>query len=529
MFEANLDHCQTGLFEYRETMPEEMQKELQKSDFAVFYRLVFCAIREEDFACLYSKTEGRPNAPVNCLVAGILLMNNYNWSFDELIEHVRFDLLTKTALGLRKIGDMPFTERTIFNFKNRLNDYFVSTGIDLMEHLYDGLTKRQTKELKIKTNIQRTDSFQAGSNVRVYTRLQLLVEMVVRMHRILTDEDKQKYADLFAPYIAKSSGKYIYALAPGDLPKEMQTIGQVYHRIYTEIYPLYADRELFGTFERIFAEQFLVINDTIEVRPNADMTSDCLQSPDDEDATYRKKSGKEYRGQVVSITETANPENELQLITDVAVLPNNVDDSRILNERLEGLKEKTPDLEILMTDGTYPSPANDELCQKLGITMIQTGIKGAKSNDVELAIEQNESQEYTVSCPHQKVTAEPTKTGFKACFDKAACASCPLASNCKHSKGRYYFKHDDYQRKKRQSAIWKLPPEHRTLRANVEATVRQCKRGMNNGKLKVRGYFETAFYSYSRVIMVNYGRICRHIRKKARECCPTVVVTPVTG
>jgi hypothetical protein len=42
-----------------------------------------------------------------------------------------------------------------------------------------------------------------------------------------------------------------------------------------------------------------------------ELHSRSLQSPDDEDATYRKKRGVSYRGQILTATETCNPENEL--------------------------------------------------------------------------------------------------------------------------------------------------------------------------------------------------------------------------
>jgi hypothetical protein len=46
-------------------------------------------------------------------------------------------------------------------------------------------------------------------------------------------------------------------------------------------------------------------------------------------------------------------ENPVQLITDISVNPNNVDDSQILNERIDQIKEKNPELSELHTDGGY--------------------------------------------------------------------------------------------------------------------------------------------------------------------------------
>jgi len=55
---------------------------------------------------------------------------------------------------------------------------------------------------------------------------------------------------------------------------------------------------------------------------------------DDLEATYRKKGQREYRGYVVNLSETRDPQNELQLITQVQVTPNNLDDTRLLAEGL---------------------------------------------------------------------------------------------------------------------------------------------------------------------------------------------------
>ncbi len=79
-------------------------------------------------------------------------------------------------------------------------------------------------------------------------------------------------------------------------------------------------------FKRI-DEHFAVADDRIAIRPSEELRSGCLRSPDDEDATYRKKRGVGYRGEILTATETCNPENGLQLITDVQVTANNRDDS----------------------------------------------------------------------------------------------------------------------------------------------------------------------------------------------------------
>ena len=45
-----------------------------------------------------------------------------------------------------------------------------------------------------------------------------------------------------------------------------------------------------------------------------------------------KKERRQERVLSVNVTETVNPENELNLLTDIAVKPNNTDDSDIMTE-----------------------------------------------------------------------------------------------------------------------------------------------------------------------------------------------------
>lgn len=56
----------------------------------------------------------------------------------------------------------------------------------------------------------------------------------------------------------------------------------------------------------------------IQPRQAEQISAESLQSPHDPDATYRQKGGEEYPGgYVVGVSETCDPSNEVQLITDV--------------------------------------------------------------------------------------------------------------------------------------------------------------------------------------------------------------------
>lgn len=519
MFQPNEKHRQSNIFGIQNTLPERLRKKLYLTEEYFFYQTIFCNIDEEDFSVLYSDKASRPNAPVNCLVAALILKHNRNWSYKELFEQIEFNLLTKTALGIDTIDYLPFDEATIFNFQNRLLEYEVETGINLLERVFDKLTKEQIKKLKLRTNIQRSDSLMATSNIRNFSRLQLLIEIILRIYRILTEGDKERFKARFWAYSRQGSGQYIYKLKSEDLPHELEKLGQLYSFIAEEIIPNYEGYEISQTYERVYNEHFTTVEGKVEVKPNSELHSGCLQSPDDLDATYREKRGESYKGQSINVTETANQANPINLITDISVNANNVDDSQVLNDRIDKIVEKSPDLEELHTDGGFGSRANDKKFEDLEISQIQTAVRGVQSESV-MTIEQADNGNYKVMCPNQIVESERTTKRHKATFDLKQCSICQYKGRCpakEQKAGRvFYFTHEDFLREERHLAIFKIPLERRKIRPNVESTVHQFTCRMTNKKLKYRGSFKTELFAFAVGIAINCGRIYRYCLKNGQ-------------
>ncbi len=520
MFKPNEAHRQTSLFAFTVFLSAAKMEKLKNTPEFRFYKLIFCQIDENLFEVLYSDKKSRPNAPINSMVAALILKENNNWSYEELFAQIDFDLRTRSALGLFDLDGTPFCPATLFNFQNMVMAHFVLTGADLIECVFDGLTADQLEKLGIKTTIQRADSFLADSNIRSYTRLQLLVETLIRLHRVLSEDDKETFSDLFAPYIKQSSGQYIYRIKQDDFQTRLECIAQTYHTLRQQLAPIYGSTTIFNIFDRVYTEHFTVVDETIQFIPAKELPSNVLQSPDDLDATYRKKQGQKSRGQTIHAAETAHPDNQVNLITDVAVASNNTGDETILNDRLDTMKEKTADLDECHTDGGYGSEDNDKKMEDLEIDHIQTAIKGREAA-VPITIEQTGEDRYQVNCPNQSVDSQATKTRFKACFDQSICDQCPLAHLCQTVEQKecrvLYFDHEDYLRNKRHQAIKKIPAERRKIRANVEATVREFRRRMPGGKLKVRGQYKTRRFALLTAIGINFGRIYRFQRAEAEE------------
>lgn len=492
MFVPNI---QPQLFGFETELNQKLRDALNSSKEKWFYDLVFANINEFDFRVLYSDQASRPNTPVNVLVSAIILKEHKGISYDELMESIMFDLRYKVALGLTEIDKLPFSRSTLFNFQNRILAHQESTGVDLIEKIFDRLSADQLKMLSLKTNIQRTDSTLISSNIRKYSRIQLLIEVLIRLNRILEKADIEHIGNLLTEYIKDGSEQYVYGIKPDNLPRELTKLGQIYHTIHSHICEnsSYHNKKAFVNFMRVYQEHFVIVNEQLVPKESKQLNSSTLQSPDDSDATFRQKKDKQSRGFSLNVVETANPDNPIQLITDIAVTANNVDDSIILNQRLDIIKEKTPALEELHTDGGYGGSDNDFKMNELGINQVTTAVRGREC-EIEKKIEKVSEQPdvYTVECPEQKVVSTPTPQRHKARFDLNICRQCPLKDKCQifKQKGRFYFGHEDYLLSRRNNNIKNIPAQRQKLRPNVEATMNQFKVRTKNGKNKSKRYFQ---------------------------------------
>lgn len=510
------------MFGVEARLPLHIWDLLKKSQEHAFYKEIFCRIPEPLFAALYHDSPAtRPNVPVNRLVGALILQHMRDWTFDELMDRLTFDLKVRAALGLWTLEETAFCRATLFNFQNRMREHMGATGQDLFQAVFDLLTQEQLERFDLKSTTQRCDSTQMGSNIRTFTRIELLVEVVLRMWRVLGEAGQARYAEHFDLYVkAKTSGQFLYRLRRSEFGAALERLGAFYAWMAEALKADYGDTEIYRIVCRLFAEQFTRVEEKIAIRPGAEIPSDSLQSPDDLDATYREKDGESFHGFVLHAAETADPENPLQLVTDVAVELNNRDDSRILHDRLPAMKEKTPDLAELHTDATYGSEDNDLREAELGIAHVQTAIRGHLS-PTPIHIERDESGRFRIRCSADHVVqGEPTPTRFKAAFPAAACAGCPFAGSCPGQPmargGRtHYFTEETILRQERHRRLQELPKERRTLRANVEATMRQFNAPFRNGKLRTRGLHAGRRYGFLRALGINFGRIYRYQRSPA--------------
>jgi hypothetical protein len=536
MFRTNKRHQQPALISNVNELPEKRRRRLEQSWAGTFRREFFSRLKEEAFAVLYSDLPSRPNVPVNVLVSLDTLKAGYGWSDEELYDHFLYDLQVRYAVGYESLAESDFELRTLYNFRRRLSQYNLAHGTNLLATAFADITDQQITALAVRTGQQRMDSTQIASNIVIMSRLQLTVEAIQRLQRLLSEADRARYAELLAPYVGETADHYVYRVKGFAAPEaQLQPVGQVLYELLQAMAASYGQEPAYQVAARLFGEQYRVAADTVQAKANQEIRASSLQSLDDLEATYREKNRVGYKGYVANVTETCDPQNPLQLITDVQVAPNTAEDSALLVAALPELKQRTH-LDTLHTDATYGSPEADSVLREAQVTLIQTAIRGRRPNTEKLhladfAITQDaQGLPLDITCPQGQtvlVTPGGKAQRFAAEFASATCETCPL-----YTTGRCPPQPDNRRRNLRltfnQAEVEKSQRHRRSraahqpgsnLRAAVESTVRSLKHPFPASKLPVRGLFRMTCLIVASAAMTNVRRIQRY-RLRTRPTAP---------
>ena len=210
MFRSNKRHLQPALISNVSELPEKRRQRLEASWAGTFRREFYGRLKEEAFAVLFSDQPSRPNVPVNVLVSLDTLKSGYGWSDEELYDHFLYDLQVRYAVGYEDLVEGDFELRTLYNFRRRLSQYNLEHGTNLLESAFVDITDQQISALAVRTGQQRMDSTQIASNIIVMSRLQLTVEAIQRLQRLLSEAERLCYAEWLAPYVGETAGHYVY-------------------------------------------------------------------------------------------------------------------------------------------------------------------------------------------------------------------------------------------------------------------------------------------------------------------------------
>lgn len=532
LFRENTLHRQEKLFNNLSVMDPRYIKRLEKSWAGLFYKHVFCKIDEKLFAPLYSSDNGRPNFPINILVALEIIKHLKNYVDEVLFEAFAYDFQISYALGLRNIGERYFARRTFYDFRTRLYKYTLEHPKegDLIFQQFETHIQHFIKVAQLDTDEQRMDSTQIMSNIKRAGRLALAYDVLLQGIKACPLEIlSSDFLEVLDPHYKTN---LLYKLKDTETMSRLEkllNLGGELSRLVKDNLKLQMRPEI-QVLVRFMTEQ-TVYDDERKVwlaKENKGIAASSLQSAFDSEATFRKKAGKNHVGYVVNLAETCADKNPVQLVTDYQVEPNSISDVLMADKSLTKLKE-TSQVKDVYVDGGYYSSNLVKKAEELEIQLHYTDMTGrnVKLNRLPYNAFNIEHNESILSCPKLQ---KPLRRDFNslsgilsAHFDRSICTQCSLKEQCPVK----FQKKDTVLRVSQKSLMAentrlilmdkKDRNENGSKRAAIEGTNSALKRAHGAGKLRVRGLVRCSLVMGLKTIAHNFHQIVRFFQGDTRN------------
>ena len=226
--------------------------------------------------------------------------------------------------------------------------------------------------------------------------------------------------------------------------------------------------------------------------------ADCLQNPNDPDATYRAKNDQKVQGYVTNITETVE-EGKPNIITSVQVETAVFADCHFLQEAVENSERVTDStIEDLYADGAYQSPDNREFAKNHNAMQLKTG---KMQGGCRWELIPHDEDGLTI----REIATGNTYEAVKAVTKQGSRKRWRIPWNNK--TGWRYFEDKDIKAYQLRKQIESLPLEEQHKRNNVEAAMFQYSFHTRNGKTRYRGLLKHRMHAYSRCMWMNLRRM----------------------
>lgn len=472
-----------------------------------FRQQVTMQIDENIFRPLYCKNNGTPNSPVRILIAMMVLKEAEGLSDQKVFENCRFNMLTRSAIGLLNADDLIPTESTYYLFRKRIHAHAKAGNENLLDIVFAQITKNQCIEFEISGKRIRMDSKLLGSNIAWLSRYELIHETLRLFYKQVKQSGKlPKVTKEKLDQLLKIDGnKVVYTYSSEEVKTRLQELG----RLIYSILPLFSfsSGTHYKTLQRVFNEQFKV-NDTkiVVARNKEEISAQSIQSPHDTDCHYRNKDGNKVKGYSINVTESCDDGDGLNLIGNVDVRETSTSDVEFLQKDIEKSGEVfTEKIKNVHADGAYHSPDNQEFCKANDINLYLHAIQGARGRYQFSFLENSE------------LSVLDTATSKLVDTKKVTSKDDTVKWRIKTKKGYRYFTQKEIDTYLIRKQIEETPIEILQKRNNVEATIFQLGYHYPNSKSRYRGLIKHQMWANIRCLWVNFVRILKFMGQLCRK------------
>jgi len=532
---------QTRLFDlFDSVLTPQTRKHLLDGWPGVFRHVLLDLMPASALAKHFDPTMGRPSKELYSMAGLIFLKECFDWITDEALNAYRFRMDVHYALNLEPVAQ-DLSPRTL----ERYIAYFEDDT--LAKAVMADVTVRLVELLELKIDTQRLDSTHIFSDMASFGRTRL---MGVAIKRFLKQVKRSEPAD-YETLPETLRQRY----APGvnqlfaDVAKDTESRRLLRQQVAQDMYALvkqfagnskHQGKDTYKALERIFYEQCEVHEGKVVVKQKTG--GNVMQNPSDADATFDGHKGPGYQ---VQLSETCNPENDVQLITCAIPQTAAEPDSEAVEPVLDDLEEQGLRPEQMLADTHYCSDENIQHAAQRGVEIVGPASGSEKARQdasyERLTIDDfdiDEHAEEVKCCPagHTPDTSvQDEQTGkTTTVMPESACSGCDFYGQCpvEKCKGQYRLEHTAKQRRlagRRREEETDVFRQRYKIRGGIEGTNSGLKRATGLGQLRVRGTPAVFHAILLKVAGWNMRRaaVCAKMRKIVYERANQAVLWPV--
>jgi len=428
---------------------------LPHDDWSHIYRdKVYPQIDEKQFKHLYCEHWGAPNKSIKLQVSLLIFINleRLTWREAEFHFQRRLDWwnATQTPCDMAKID-----HTTLFKFYNRIAED------DVAYELFKRLTGIFILECNVSTRQQRVDSFFMHGWLAKLSRYGLFKET----NRVFLQNLRKQKPGLYADILEDLSRDYLndgFDLTEKDKEKTSRKIQEMADDMYhlKSAFENHHQVKHYKSFEilmQVFDQQCNIIEKMIypdnsvkieiEIKAPDGKGKQIISTPHNTDAQYTRKRNQVVTGHKGFLTETCDPDNDVQYITDVALEAAGHADAVEIDKIEDRLEKNEFKPEVLHGDAGFVNGESILKAAEKGIEL--EGPSAGRSQSIEgfaekdrpldvadfkVEFEDTTKELIVLSCPNNESPLDQMKsekTGqWLVHFDNKTCKECPLQNRC---------------------------------------------------------------------------------------------------
>jgi hypothetical protein len=515
------DHKTVNIFDPFDYLGPKRKGLIENSWAKIFRDEILSELPVHKLLPFYHSSRGAPTKELYAMLGLMILQQMHDLTDDEAVDEYAFNIKWHYAMNITSDSDRDtyISPKTLWSMRDIL------TKNDLYTAMFDSVTEKLARVLKVDTTLQRYDSKHIYSNMRHLGRIRLFVATIKkflvnlkRHHGELFDGvDKE----LIEKYMGKKGESMFSIVKPSESEKTLETLSK---DLFFLIERFKGKEEVtsmssYKLLARLMKEQCIVEEDIttkgkkISVKPNKEVQSDSLQNPSDPDAGYSGHKGKGYQVQVAETYSNNKEDNSLSLITHVQVESADKSDANALIPIIEATQEKGLGPEEVLADSLYGGDENCEKAKELGVEVISPVMGRSSDKEINIGSFVITGDGTVKNCPEGKepVKTEKKKDRYTATFDIQRCKECSRVSECLVNPGKrgYYLRYKEKDIRIAKRRIYEQTPEFHDkyrYRAGVEATMSYYDRKTGVKRLRVRGLKAVSFSTTLKAIGVNLFR-----------------------